>query len=401
MVQVLTQTVIQRTERGLLPGVQVRLLYLVSEDWYFLSHRLPMARAARDAGYEVHVATRVVNGGAAIANEGFTLHPLTWRRGSTNPMDFISAVGEVRRVYHALAPDLVHQVAFWPSMVGSVAAFGLDVTRLSALAGMGFAFTSNSPKARLVRALLQPFLRPLLSGRRAAVLVQNPDDCAAMIKIGIDPARVFLIPGSGVDTEHLRPLPQPSGPLTMAYVGRLLDDKGLRTLVAAHSLLAERGDTIRLLIAGETDTANPASIPPREIEAWRKRPSIELLGKVPDVATVWAQAQIAVLLSRREGLPLSLLEAAACSRPIVATDVPGCREIARDGVNALLVPADNPQAVADAVHRLAHDPALRAKFGAAGRMLVEREFSSKRVGSETVKLYATLVPARLPAASTC
>jgi glycosyltransferase involved in cell wall biosynthesis len=394
MVKPVTQAAMQRTERGLPRSKQLRLLYLVSEDWYFLSHRLPMARAARDAGYDVHVATRVVNGGAAITNEGFALHPLTWRRGSTNPMKFISAVGEVRRIYRALAPDLVHQVAFWPSMVGSLAAFKLDLMRLSALAGMGFAFTSNSPKARLVRTLLQPFLHHVLGGRRAAVLVQNPDDRAAMIKIGIDPARVFLIPGSGVDTEHLRPLPQPSGPLTMAYVGRLLDDKGLRTLVAAHSLLAERGDTIRLLIAGETDTANPASIPPQEIEAWRERPSIELLGQVSDVATVWAQAQIAVLLSRREGLPLSLLEAAACSRPIVATDVPGCREIARDGVNAFLVPVDNPNAVADAVHRLAQDPALRAKFSAAGRMLVEREFSSKRVAAETVKLYGTLVRAR-------
>jgi glycosyltransferase involved in cell wall biosynthesis len=390
----LIQTVMQRTEGGALPSTQPRLLYLVSEDWYFLSHRLPMARAALDAGYEVHVATRVVNGGAAITNEGFALHPLTWRRGSTNPMDFISAVAEVRLVYRALAPNLVHQVAFWPSIVGSLAAFGLGTTRLSALAGMGFAFTSNAPKARLVRALLRPILRHLLSGRQAAVLVQNPDDRAAMIKTGIDPARVFLIPGSGVDTEHLRPLPQPSGPLTMAYVGRLLDDKGLRTLVAAHTLLTERGDRIRLLIAGETDMANPASIPRAEIEGWRKRPSIEVLGQVPDVATVWAQAQIAVLLSRREGLPLSLLEAAACGRPIVATNVPGCREIARDGVNALLVPVDNPQAVADAVHRLAHDPALRAKFGAAGRMLVEHEFSSNRVGAETVKLYATLVPAR-------
>ena len=319
MVKAVTQAAMQRTERSLLPRRKLRLLYLVSEDWYFLSHRLPMARAARDAGYDVHVATRVVNGGAAITNEGFALHPLTWRRGSTNPMNFISAVGEVRRVYRALAPDLVHQVAFWPSMVGSLAAFGLDLMRLSALAGMGFAFTSNSPKARLVRTLLQPFLHHVLSGRRAAVLVQNPDDRAAMIKFGIDPARVFLIPGSGVDTEHLRPLPQPSGPLTMAYVGRLLDDKGLRTLVAAHSLLAESGDKIRLLIAGEPDTANPASIPPQEIEAWRERPTIELLGQVSDVATVWAQAQIAVLLSRREGLPLSSwkppLVAGQSSRP--------------------------------------------------------------------------------------
>jgi glycosyltransferase involved in cell wall biosynthesis len=368
-----------------------RLLYLVSEDWYFLSHRLPMARAAREAGYDVHVATRVVDGGAAIKAEGFTLHPLNWRRGSTNPIDFISAIVEVRGVYRALSPDLVHQVAFWPSIVGSLAASGLGITRLSALAGMGFAFTSNSPKASMVRLLLRPFLRHLLSGPRAAVLVQNPDDYAAMTTLGIAPERIFLIPGSGVDTEHLRVLPEPSGPITMAYVGRLLDDKGLRPLVAAHALLAGRGEAIRLLIAGEADPANPASIPLSEIDDWRRQPSIKVLGHIPDIGTVWAQAHIAVLPSRREGLPKSLLEAAAYGRPIVATDVPGCREIARAGVNALLVPVDDAQALADAVQRLARDPEMRAKFAAAGRVLVEREFASTRVGPETVKLYRAML----------
>ena len=367
-----------------------RLLYLVSEDWYFLSHRLPMARAARAAGYEVHVATRVVDGGAAIKAEGFQLYPLNWRRGSTNPLDFINAIGEVRRAYRALAPDLVHQVAFWPSIVGSLAGLGLPTRRLSALAGLGFAFSSNSFKARVVRTLLRPFLRRLLSGARSAVLVQNPDDRAAISALGIDPSRIFLIPGSGVDTDRLQPLPEPTAPITMAYVGRLLDDKGLRPLVSAHALLAARGISIRLLIVGEVDPANPASIPAPEIEAWRKQASIEVLGHVSDIRTVWAQAHIAVLPSRREGLPLSLLEAAACGRTIVATDVPGCREIARANVNALLVPVDDPKALAEALARLAQDQDMRMRFGAAGRAMVAREFSTARIGDETIALYRTL-----------
>ena len=371
-----------------------RLLYLVSEDWYFLSHRLPMARAARDAGFEVHVATRVVDGGAAIEAEGFTLHPLTWRRGSTNPVDFAKAVAEVRRTYRSVAPDLVHQVAFWPSVVGSLAAAGLPLPRLSALAGMGFAFTSNTPKARVLRALLRPFLRHLLSGPHATVLVQNPDDYQAMGALGIAQEHIALIPGSGVDTERLRPLPEAAGPITIGYVGRLLEDKGLRALVAAHALLNERGETIKLLIAGDSDPANPASIPAAQIAAWRQQPGLELLGHVADVASVWAKAHIAVLASRREGLPLSLLEAAACGRPIVATDVPGCREIARADLNALLVPVDDAPALADAVQRLAHDAALRAKFGAAGRALVEREFAGTRVGAEAVNLYRAMLSSR-------
>ena len=376
------------------PATAPRLLYLVSEDWYFLSHRLPMARAARAAGFDVHVASRVAQGGAAIEAEGFRLHPLNWRRGSTNPADFVKAIAQVRRTYCQVAPDLVHQVAFWPSVVGALAATGLGMRRLSALAGMGFAFTSNTPKARMLRLLLRPFLRHLLSGRRAAVLVQNPDDYQAMAALGIAPERITLIPGSGVDTERLRALPEPEGPITMAYVGRLLDDKGLRALIAAQALLTASGQDIRLLIAGETDLANPASIPAAEIEEWRQKPGVKLLGHVADIASVWAKAHIAVLPSRREGLPLSLLEAAACGRAIVATDVPGCREIARARLNALLVPVDDAEALADAVQRLAQDAALRAKFAAAGRALVEREFASSRVGAETVKLYRAMLSSR-------
>ena len=368
-----------------------KILYLVSEDWYFLSHRLPMARAAREAGYEVHVATRVVDGGVAIKAEGFALHPLTWRRGSINPLDFLRAVMQVRTVYRQLAPDLVHQVAFWPSIVGSVAGIGLPAKRLSALAGLGFAFTSNTFKARLVRAALRPVLRHLLGGPRATVLVQNPDDRAAVAALGVAPTHVFLIPGSGVDTEQLQPLPEPPGPVTAAYVGRLLADKGLRSLIGAQARLSAHGQPIRLLIAGSPDPANPASIPPQEIAKWRQQPDVELLGHVPDIAAVWAKAHIAILPSRREGLPKSLLEAAACGRPIVATDVPGCREVAKPGVNALLVQVDDEPALADAMATLARDAGLRARFGAASRALVEREFSNARIGVDIVALYRKLL----------
>ena len=182
--------------------------------------------------------------------------------------------------------------------------------------------------------------------------------------------------------------------MTVGFVGRLLDSKGLRTLVAAHELLARRGRAVRLLIAGAPDPANPDSIPPAEIAAWSARSGVELLGHVADIGAVWAAAHIAVLPSRREGLPKSLLEAAACGRPIVATDVPGCRAIAREGVNALLVPADDAAALADAIDRLAQDAELRRRFGAASRRLAEDEFSSQRIGRETVALYDRLLGRR-------
>ena len=367
------------------------LVYLVTEDWYFLSHRLPMARAAKHAGYDVHIVTHVNKGAAAIAAEGFQLHSVVWRRGSVNPIDFLSNIRAVRRHYQAIDPDLVHHVALQPTIVGSLAAMGLRAKRLNALAGLGFAFTSSTLKARLVRPILRALLQYVLGRPRAAVLVQNPDDRAAVRSLGIADDHIFVIPGSGVETDRLTPLPEPSGPVTVAFVGRLLDDKGVRPLVAAARLLAQRGEPVRLLIAGDPDPANPVSIPPQEIAEWRQHPGIEVLGHVADIREVWKAAHIAVLPSRREGLPKSLLEAAACGRPIIATDVPGCREIARQDVNALLVPMDDPEAFANEIGRLARDGDLRARFGAMARRIVENEYAADKIGQQVVALYDRLL----------
>lgn len=367
-------------------------MYLVTEDWYFLSHRLPMALAAKRAGYDVHVATRVNRGGAEIARLGFTLHPLSWQRGSLNPVRLLSVIRDIRTIYRKYAPDIVHHVALQPAIIGSLAAIGLPITRLNALAGLGYRFTSTSAKARVLRPALTMFLRALLKGENAAVLVQNPDDREKVSALGVDSAKIFLIPGSGVDTDVLHPLPEPDGPITVGFMGRLLDDKGIRSLIEAHEILMRRGEAINLRIGGEADAANPASIPAVEIESWKKRPGIEVLGHVSDILKFWASAHIAVLPSRREGLPKSLLEAAACARPIVATDVPGCREIARHGINALLVPPDDAQALAGAIILLTKDKTLRCAFGEAGRKLVESEFSAERIGADIVALYGGLMP---------
>ena len=372
-------------------GSAPRIVYLVTEDWYFISHRLPMARAARDAGFEVHVATRVDRHAAAIEAEGFHLHPLAWRRGSFNPRDLVQIVREVRTLYRGLKPDLAHHVAVQASVVGSLAATRLPVVCVNAITGLGTAFLGNNLKAQMARPMVTLLLRALLNRKNSAVLVQNPDDRAVIERLGVSRDRIALVPGSGVDIERMTPAPEPAGAITVAFAGRLVEDKGIRTLVAAHDILIRRGRDIRLLIAGVPDPANPTSISPRELEAWSGHPNLVRLGFVQDIAAFWASAHIAVLPSRREGLPLTLLEAAACGRPLVATDVPGCREIARDGLNALLVPPDDAQALADAIDRLAADPELRARFGRAGRELVEQEFSSQRIGQDVVGIYRRLL----------
>ena len=368
-----------------------KILYLVSEDWYFVSHRIPMARAARRVGYEVHVAARVDKCAAQITQEGFVLHPICWRRGNLNPFRVLAAVLETRRLCRQLRPDLVHHVALVPALIGSLAALGLPLVRLNAIAGLGFAFTSDSAKARMVRPIARRLLGWLLRRPHTTVLVQNPDDYGVMVGLGVPRESIALIAGSGVDTDVLPPMPEPSGPFTIGFVGRLLDDKGVRTLVAAHEELTQRGLTLCTLLAGEPDPSNPASIPDRILDGWRQISALRLLGHVADIRTVWSEAHVAVLPSRREGLPKSLLEAAACARPLIATDVPGCREIARDGTNALLVPPDDSKALATAIETLMKDRDLRIRFGQASRQIVTAEYSSARIGGQTVALYSRLL----------
>jgi glycosyltransferase involved in cell wall biosynthesis len=368
-------------------GGPPRLLFVVTEDWFFLSHRLPMARAARDAGLEIHVATNVADGAAAIAREGFILHPIRFARGRLAPFETLATIRALRRLHRELDPDLVHHVALQPTILGSLAALGRPVARVNAITGLGYSFISESRKARIVRAAIGRLLRFLVGRPRSVALVQNPDDRALLQGLGIATERIALIPGSGVDVDRLVPTPEPSGAITLGFVGRLLDDKGIRVLVAAHRLLRGKGLAIDLLIAGTPDPANPASVPQAEAEAWGREPGVTWLGHVNDIATVWARAHIAVLPSRREGLPKSLLEAAACGRPMVATDVPGCREIAIPWQTGLLVPPDGPGALATAIEMLAETPDMRARFGHAARRLAEERFASAAIGRAVVELY--------------
>jgi glycosyltransferase involved in cell wall biosynthesis len=279
-------------------------------------------------------------------------------------------------------------------VVGSLAAVGLPIACLNAMTGLGSLFISDHLKMRSARMAIRPALRALLNRAGAAVLVQNADDRAVVESLGVDRARIALIPGSGVDTDLITPSPEPAGPITIAFVGRLVEAKGIRTLVEAHRLLGARGHDIRLVIAGMPDPGNPGSIPAAEIEAWSQEPNVHWLGYVEDIRSLWGCAHIAVLPSHREGLPLSLLEAAACGRPLVATDVPGCRAIARAESNAILVPVGSVEALAQAIERLALDPELRRRFGEASHALAEREFSAQRIGQDVVALYLRLLQER-------
>ena len=367
-----------------------KLLYLVTEDWAFWLHRLPMARAARAAGFEVVVATRVEAHRARIEAEGFRVHALDWRRRGNGPLATVRAVLDIAALYRREQPDLIHHVAMKPVIVGGLAAWltGREAV-VNALTGLGYVFIGESPVKQPIRAVI----RFVLKRRGSRLLLQNHDDARLLVSRGFaDPARLTVIRGSGIDIEHYAPLPEPeTGPVTVAYVGRMLEDKGIPTLVEAHRRVRERGIDLRLVLVGTPDPENPTTVTEASLREWAARPGLEWRGAVSDVRTVWRDAHFAVLPSRREGLPKSLLEAASCARALVATDVPGCREIARAGENALLVPPDDTEALAAALETLATDALLRARFAAARRALVVSDLAAGPVGARTVELYRSVL----------
>jgi glycosyltransferase involved in cell wall biosynthesis len=368
-----------------------RLLYVVSEDWYFLSHRLPMARAARAAGFEVHVATTPGTEADEIVHEGFILHPVRFRRGALSPFRAWRTIRALRKIYRAVDPAIVHHVALQPIAYGIVASVGFKFAAIYAVTGLGHAFVAEDDRARSLRGGIRALLRFGLNRRRAMGLVQNPDDRDMLEQIGVRPEHIALIPGSGIDADRFRPIPEPLGPVTVAFVGRMLAIKGVRTLIAAHRLIRKSSEC-EILLAGTPDSANPTSIPQTEVAGWGREPGVTWLGHVADVEMVWRRAHIAALPSRGgEGLPKSLLEAAACGRPLIATDVPGCREIVIQEKTGLLVPVDDPQALAEAILRLVRSAQLRIRFGVAARRLVDERFSADIVGKATVALYRQLV----------
>jgi glycosyltransferase involved in cell wall biosynthesis len=372
------------------PTLPRRVLYIVNEDFAFLLNRLPMARAARDAGFEVHVATNVNSGAGAIESEGFVLHRIPFRRGGLSPVAAIPTLLAIRRIEKEIKPGVVHHSGLQCCVYGSVAAMDKRFPVVNAITGLGYIFTSANWRTQLLRAGMVWLLPWLLNRRNSVVLVQNPDDRATLVKLGIRQDRMILIPGSGVDTETLRPLPEPGGPITFGFAGRLLVDKGIRALVAAHGILRGLGHDINLLIAGSPDPANPTSIPLKEIDQWATRPGITCLGHIDDIEALWRKCHFAVLPSHREGLPVSLLEAAACGRPLIATNAPGCREVVIHDQTGLLVPIENPPALAEAIIALASSRELRERLGCAARSLVVDKLSAKIIGRSIVHLYDEL-----------
>jgi len=377
-------------------GAAPTIVFLVTEDWYFWSHRVNLARAARDAGARVVVATRVGALGDEMRREGFDVVALPWSRRNHRLFDEVRSLFAIRALYRRLRPDIVHHVAIKPVVFGGVAArMARHPAQVNAIAGLGYLETSRQVRARVLRPLFNGVLRFAWQGSNVHAIVQNPEDAAVLQSHFLPAARVHTIRGSGVDTAQFTPSAEPaSGDGVVAtFVGRILWSKGVGEIVDAARVLRANGATVQFRLVGDPDPENPESVPEATLRAWVDAGLVTWQRWSDDVPAAWRASHIAVLPSYREGLPKSLLEAAASARPIVATDVPGCREIARDGVNALLVPPRDANALASAVARLARDGELRRTLGARGREIVVREFAEGCVIDETLALYRSVLGA--------
>jgi len=367
-----------------------KIIFLIAEDWYFWSHRLPLARAARRNGYDVIIATRVSRHAQDILDEGFRLAPLQLCRESYSPFKELRAIIELRRLYGKERPDVVHQVALKPVLYGSIAALGRrNIRIINALAGLGYLVASSSLKARLLRIPVWGAFAFFLKRSGSKVIFQNDEDRNAITtRLKVPIANTVLIRGAGVNLEAFRPAQEPAGVPIVLLASRMLWNKGVREFVEAARSLRKQGIKARFVLVGDPDKASPSGIPRQQLTAWHKEGDVEWWGRREEMVSVYQEATIVCLPSHGgEGVPKSLLEAAACGRAIVTTNVPGCRDVVRNNVNGLLVPPKTVTELANAIRKLLEDPIERSRMGVAGRDIVSREFSEKSVVKNTLFLY--------------
>jgi glycosyltransferase involved in cell wall biosynthesis len=371
-----------------------KILYLVTEDWYFWSHRLALAEAAKREGHTVYIVTNQGRYAASLAVKGFILLDLKIHRSVGSPVNELSTVLKLAKLYRHIKPDLVHHIALKPIVIGSMAAWLSRVpTVVNAYTGLGYLFITNTYNSLVFKHLAVPFLTLIMRSKRYYSIVQNPDDEAMLDNLGLTrPDRTLLIKGSGVDVDTFMPNSEPDSdsPIVL-FASRLLKDKGIMEFIEAVKVLRQRNNPARCVLVGDRDEANPTSISEEDLQEWIDQGIIEWWGYREDMADVFSQVHIVCLPSYREGLPKVLLEAAASGRPIVTTDVPGCREVVLDGVNGLLVPVRDHEKLADALQTLIGSPSLRVRMGSAGRARVVDNFSIHRVNQATLDLYNMLL----------
>lgn len=372
-----------------MPTSQLRLLFIVNVDWFFVSHRLPIAMEAIRRGYEVHVATGVTDRREQLEALGIRVHPLTLTRSGTLVRNEVRAVAHLLKLLREIRPDVVHLVTIKPVIYGGLAARLARTPRVVAsISGLGYLFIDPTRRARSLQRVARTLYRAALRSPKVTVIFQNVDDRRLFVELGIiAPAQAELIRGSGVDLLGYPVQPEPSGRPVVMFLARLLKDKGVREFIEAARILGSREDDPRFVLVGDVDVGNPNSVTQDEVDAWAAQGIVEFWGYSSQVAQTLAESTLVVLPSYREGLPKSLIEAAACGRAVVTTDVPGCRDAIEPGATGVLVPARDAPALAAGIALLLDDPALRASMATRGRALAKAHFDVHDVVERHMQIY--------------
>ena len=375
----------------------MKAVLFANTDWYLFNFRLPLARRLQASGFDVLLVSPPGAYGCRLQEAGLRWQPLPMDRRSLNPFRELRLLAHLVRLYRRERPDIVHHFTIKCVVYGAIAAALAGVpARVNAVAGLGYVFTNGAPKARMLRPFVRALMGWAIGGKRSRLVLQNTDDVVAFEGSRIaDPRKIRLIKGSGVDTLRFRPAAEPvlNAPNTRVLLSsRLLWDKGIAEYVEAARALRDAALPIRFLLAGAPDPGNPASIPQAQLDAWAAEGVVELLGQVDDMPALLARTDIAVLPSYREGLPKSLIEAAACALPLITTDVPGCRDVVSDGEDGLLVPVRDALALSAAIRALHDDPQWARQLGRAARARALAEFDERIVISRTLDVYAELLP---------
>jgi glycosyltransferase involved in cell wall biosynthesis len=368
-----------------------KILFVVNVDWFFISHRLPIALKAIENGYEVHIATTITNKLDFLKDKGLIVHSLSFHRSSlvTVTLEFIKTL----QVIYKVSPDILHLVTIKPILLGGIAARIVRVPSVVyAISGLGFVFINNGFLALKRQQLVSYIYRISLNHFNRKVIFQNIDDKAKLSRLArISSKDAVLIQGSGIDLSLYVEQKIPNGVPVVLMAARLLVDKGVREFVLAAEMVSKSKQKARFILVGDVDPLNPASIKEWELEKWKREGVVELWGYQDNMERVISSSTIAVLPSYREGLPKFLIEAAACGRAIITTDVPGCRDAIEHELTGILVPVKNPDAIADSVLRLLDNMNLCREMGREGRKRAEIMFDLNSVVTKHINVYNELL----------
>jgi glycosyltransferase involved in cell wall biosynthesis len=379
-----------------------KLLFVATEDWFFASHFLPMARAAGELGFDVAVIARERNHRRAIEATGARLIGLEAERRSLDPRALFKQIGALKRLVVAEKPDILHCIALKPIALAGLAGRMAGVERrVYALTGLGFLGAKQGAFAAVARFAAIAWLRGAIDGPQVRFLFENPDD---PVTLGLDPqdaTKVAIVGGAGVDPLILMPSPMPPiPPLKVALVARMLWSKGVDLAVEAVRLARAEGAKVTLTIHGAPDPSNPKAIPEATLKEWAARPGIDWAGPTRDIEGVWKAHHLCILPSRGgEGLPRTILEAASCGRAILTTDVPGCRSFVRDGQDGMVVSADDPAALARALVVFARSQGLAERMGESARARLLDGHTERDVMNAVKALYLGLLGRAAPDAA--